>query len=87
MILLAHIFIALSGIGVATFIVFKPSARLLKVTYCLTAATLLTGTYLVVSTGSHILQSCMTGLAYLGVVSVGIVIARTRLAAATKNNN
>lgn len=79
--LLVHISIALSSLVLTTILVFSPSKAKLHASYALTAATLITGTYLVVSSGSHMLQACTTGLLYLGLTSLGIVAARRKLAA------
>lgn len=78
--LLLHILIALSSLGVTTFLVFSPSKVTLRISYGLAASTLTTGTYLVVSSGSHMLEACAMGLFYLGVTSLGILKARQKLA-------
>jgi hypothetical protein len=80
MILGAHIFIALASVAYTTYLFFAPSQSRLNVSYGLTAATLLSGTYLVVSRGTHILESCVLGLLYIGAVSVVIASARRELA-------
>ena len=80
MILLFHIIIALSSVAYSTYLFFVPSKKKLYASYGLVGLTLASGTYLVVSTGAHILQSCLTGLVYIGVVSTVIVGARYRLA-------
>jgi hypothetical protein len=79
--LLFHILIALSSLAYATYAVVAPSQTKLNGTYGLLAATLVTGTYLAVSSPVHILQTCMTGLAYCGVMVVGITSTRMRLSA------
>ena len=83
MILLLHIIIALSSIGFSTYVIFSPSRSKLWVGYGLTTATIVSGTYLVISTHAQMLQACMTGLAYLGFVSLELAIAHRRLAKAT----
>lgn len=80
MILLLHIAIALSSVAYTTYLYISPSDTKFKVSYGFVAATLASGTYLVVSTGGHLLRSCITGLVYLGIVSFGIRLARTRYA-------
>lgn len=80
MLLVAHILIALGSIAWTSYVIFVPSSMKLKGSYGLAAATLVTGTALVVSTGQHILQACITGLLYTAVVTTGIVIAQRRLA-------
>ncbi len=81
MILLSHIVIALGSIAWTTYLYFRPSQNGLKVSYGLVAATLGSGTWLVVSAGSPLLKSCMSGLIYLLVVSFGIALASRKLAA------
>jgi len=78
--LLAHISIALAGLACTTYLYFRPSSGALRGSYLLLAGTLLSGTYLVASMGSHLLQACMSGLLYTGVVSLGIAMARRKLA-------
>jgi hypothetical protein len=80
MLILIHVIIALSSIGFTTYLAISPSQAKLRLSYVLVALTLVTGTYLVVSTGSNLLKSCLTGLVYLAVVTAGIVAARHRLA-------
>ena len=81
MILFIHIASALAGLACATYLFFRPSIAALKTSYGLLAGTLGSGTLLVISTGSHLLEACMMGLVYTGAVSFGIVSARRKLAA------
>lgn len=83
MLILIHVIIALSSVIYAGLSFFSPSQKKLNVSYALIALTITTGTYLVVSTHSPMLQSCMTGLAYLAVVLLETFAVRTRLAKAT----
>ncbi len=85
MIVLIHVLIALGSVAYATFAFFSPSKSKLRVSYGLVVATFATGFYLVVSNPAHMLQACATGLVYLGAVSVAIVSARHKLAAAKAN--
>jgi hypothetical protein len=75
MILVLHIAIALASIIATTRAFFRPSKAQFYSSYGLIGATLASGTYLVVSTHSPMIQSCVTGLTYLLVVSVGIFAA------------
>ena len=83
MILLFHILVALGSMAQSTYMYFNPSARQLQASYGLVGLTLASGTYLVVSSSGHLLQSCMMGLFYLGVVSVGIISTQRTLARET----
>lgn len=86
MVVLIHVLIALSSVGYTTYLLFSPSQAKFRVTYGLVTATILSGTYLVISTHSNMLQACLTGLAYICIVSLGIVIARYRFVTALQRN-
>ncbi len=75
MIVLLHVLIALSSVAYTTYLYFRPSKSKFYAAYGLIGATLASGTYLVVSTHSPLLSSCVTGLVYLGIVSFGVFAA------------
>lgn len=79
MLLVTHIIIALASVVSSTFALFAPSQNKVNVTYGLTAATVASGTFLVISTHAPILQSCITGLLFVLVALAGTVVARQRL--------
>lgn len=79
MVILIHIIIALTSIIIATVGFFRPSLRVLVVSYGLIIATVSSGTLLLVTSPSHILQSCLSGVAYLSVVSIATVATHVRL--------
>ena len=79
MILIAHILIALTSVAFATYAFFAPTKAKVNTSYGLIAATLLSGTYLVVSTGANMLHACMTGLVYALSVSVVTYAAQRKL--------
>ena len=79
MILLLPICIALTSVIFTTFSFISPSKPKLKAPYALIALTLASGTYLVASTGSPILQSCVTGLIYTATMLTGILATRHKL--------
>lgn len=81
MVLLLHIAVALSSIVFSAFTLFMPSKIKVRISQGLTAATLASGTYLVISMKTNMLRACMTGLVYLAVVSFMIVMANRKLAA------
>lgn len=68
MIILMHIIIALATIAVATVSYFKPTKTIFKTTVGLTAITIASGTYLTIQNPSHLLQTCMSGLVFVGIV-------------------
>jgi hypothetical protein len=80
MIVLIHVLIALSSIIATSILAIFPSRAKLYASYSLIAATLVSGTYLVISTHQPILKSCITGLVYLGVVMFGLAISHYRFA-------
>jgi hypothetical protein len=81
--LIFHIFIALTSIIGTAFAVVRPSNASLYVSYILVALTLITGTHLLILHPSHLTQSCLVGLTYLVLVSLGIFSAKNRLASST----
>ncbi len=81
MVVLLHVMIALASIGVTTYAFISPSESRLRASYLLIALTLISGTYLVWVSPAHLVQSCVTGLVYVGGMMVAIVSTRARLAA------
>ncbi len=78
--LISHIIIALTGIGITTILLLKPSEKKLNTSFLFLVGTLTTGTILVLSTPGHMLQSCVMGIIYTAFVVGGISIAKRRLA-------
>ena len=81
MLILIHVVIALLSVASATYAFFAPSKPSLHLSYILIISTLLSGTYLIVSSHAPLLSSCVSGLVYITVVSLGIIPARKKLAA------
>jgi hypothetical protein len=79
MIILIHVIIALTSIVIASLAFFKPTLKKLIVSYGFILGTVASGTYLLVTIPSHILQSCLTGLTYLTIVSIATIAAHVRL--------
>jgi len=75
-----HIIIATISVLFATALFFSPSSFKFKANYILIGATLMTGTFLVVDRGSHLVESCLAGLLYLGVVIYAVIIAWKKFA-------
>jgi hypothetical protein len=80
MTLTIHIIIALLSIVLTTYAYIRPTHAVLRGGYAMVGLTLLSGFYLVWVTPSHMLQACTSGLLYVGVVSIGIIAARSKLA-------
>ncbi len=79
MILAAHIVIAITSIAYTAYALVRPTVSKLRWAYALAAMTLASGTYLVISSPAHMVQSCIMGLTYFGFVSIGLILARRRL--------
>ncbi|HKU18030.1 MAG TPA: hypothetical protein VJP80_02040 [Candidatus Saccharimonadales bacterium] len=84
MLLPIHIFIALASVLTATFSFVRPSKTSIHISSALVAATLLTGTYLVISMRAPLVQACITGIVYLAAVAFGIAGAYYRLSRLSK---
>lgn len=80
MIVILHVVIALFSIIVTTVAYVRPAQTTLRFAYGLVAATLGSGVYLVWVSPTHMIEACMMGLAYTGIVSIGIFAARAKLA-------
>lgn len=85
MIVLAHVIIALISVVYTTYLLFAPSKPKLRISYSLVAATIASGTYLIISTHANMLKACMTGLIYIGAISIAIALARHKLAVQKEN--
>lgn len=79
MLLVSHIAIAISSLVYTTYVFFSPSEAKLKVSYGFVAATIGSGTLLVISMPAHLVSACYSGLTYLAIMLVGIVGVRYRL--------
>jgi hypothetical protein len=79
MFLLIHIIIALSSLAVAGYAYLRPTHTKLHITYAIVAATLITGTILLIQSPGHMTSTCLTGLVYLGFVMIPIAAARHKL--------
>ena len=86
MLILLHVIIAITSLIATTVLAFFPSRRRMHMSYGLIIATLVSGTYLVISLHSPLLSSCVTGLVYLTVALSGVGVAHYRLAAAKATN-
>lgn len=80
MIVLLHVLIALTSITYATYVYFRPSKQRLYAGYGLVAATLLSGTYLALSTHAALLSACTSGLLYLAIVGALLFAAARQTA-------
>lgn len=86
MLLPVHIGIALTGIVVAALLYVAPSSVKFKLTYVLTGLTIGSGTWLIIDHPSHMVQSCLMGLAFLGFTFTCVALARNKMAAARQES-
>jgi hypothetical protein len=80
MLLLAHVTIAIVSLVFGAVAIINPSRRKLLTNLGLIAATLISGTFLVISTHSPMLQSCISGLTYVCVMTAMSAVSYRRLA-------
>lgn len=80
MILMLHIFVALSSLVYTTYVFAAPSRSKLHLSYALLALTLISGTYLTVLHPSHLVSACMASFAYTVLTLGGTLLARRKLA-------
>lgn len=81
MLILLHVMAALAGLGSAGFSAIKPSKLSFRFTYGLVGLTFASGTYLVISAHANLVQTCISGLTYLGFIFIAMAIAHRRLSA------
>lgn len=79
MLILIHVIIAFTSIIIATIGFAAPSLRKLAISYGFILATVASGTVLLVTTPSHIIESCLSGLGYLTIVSIATIATHVRL--------
>lgn len=78
--LILHVIIACSSLIYTGYLFLRPSKSKLQISYGLLAATIATGSFLVITKPASMVPACEAGLIYLGVVLSGIFSARHRLA-------
>lgn len=78
--ILVHVITALFSIIFASMTFLYPTDRKLYINYGLISGTVLTGVVLMLQQPTHMLSICMTGLVYLGCMSVALFAIRLRMA-------
>lgn len=78
MILFLHIISALTGIIVSTLTLYRPAAKLFRLSYASLFATLATGSLLVVVDSSRLLHTCIMGTVYSVISLLVLSYARRR---------
>ena len=84
MILPLHVAIALASVIYTAYVYFSPTKAKLRVSYALAGLTVASGTWLILSNPAHMVQACISGLAYLALIFFGIALARNKLASTNK---
>ena len=77
--LFIHLAVALTSIIVTGSAVARPSRVRLRFSYLMVVLTIISGTFLVGATHSPMLSACISGLVFIGVSLIAIVIAQRRL--------
>lgn len=80
MLLMFHVLVAIGGLVITTIAWLRPKQQMISLCFGLLAATLASGTVLVVKLRAPLLSACLSGLLYTGFILIGISLARRRLA-------
>lgn len=86
LLLISHISIALSSVGLTFFTFMSPTTSRLNASYGLIALTLISGTFLVISVQSSIVSACISGLVFVSGSLFGTFLARQKLARQNDQN-
>lgn len=86
MVILVHVISALASLVAATVSYFYPTQAKLRATMAATAIAIATGTYLIVTTATQMLHSCLMGLAFVGIVGFMLTATQRKLVKQTKDN-
>lgn len=84
MLLLMHILVAFAGMIFTAYTYAFPSHTKIIVSTSLAGLTLATGTLLLISAPSHLLQACVMGLIYFSIVGFGVIASQRKLARSSK---
>lgn len=87
MALFLHISIAMLSLLASAITYLSPAKIKFQASYVLVALTIISGTYLVVSTHANMVSACITGLVYLAVVFGALVLARNKLSKKQAQSN
>lgn len=80
MIILSHVLLALLSLALSTYNYVTPSKTKLITSYLLATGTLASGVVLIVVNNASVLRTCLTGIAFFGVVTVLNEFARKKIA-------
>ncbi len=79
MIIIVHVIIAILSILWTTYGYIRPTRTNIRASYALVVLVFVSGFYMVWSEPAQMIRACMSGLAYLGVVLLGIMATRRKL--------
>lgn len=85
MLIAIHVSIAISTLVYASYLYFRPAPENFSLVYLLLGSTIASGTLLVFIANANLLKTCLTGLAYIGLVSASIAGAKYKLAKQANN--
>lgn len=80
MIILTHVILALLSLALSTTNYFIPTKTKLTTSYILAIGTLASGVVLIVANNASVLRTCLTGIAFFGVVTILNEFARKKIA-------
>lgn len=83
MLVIIHAIFALSALGVSVYGNVRPGRNKLNASYGLAYVTLASGVLLIVISHASILRTCISGIAFFGIVSFLNELARRKLAVET----
>jgi hypothetical protein len=87
MMIMLHVAIALTSLVVSLMGIAITSRHLVRSSYTLIAATVATGSMLLIIEPTHILRVCVTGLAYVALATSLTYIAHRRVQSLVKQTN
>lgn len=79
MIIALHVSLALISLGLSTFNFFLPSKVKLISSYLCASGTLASGVALIFINNASVLRTCLTGIAFFGIVTILNELARKKL--------
>jgi hypothetical protein len=80
MLIVIHVLLALSAIGVSVFNLRKPTNTQLRISYQLAITTLISGVLLIIINNASVLRTCLTGIVFFAGVSMLNEFSRRKLA-------
>lgn len=82
MLILFHVTAAILSIILSTMSYVRPDKKKLYLSYAAAVTTLVSGTYLIVTASTNMVQSCIVGIIYFVGVTTLLFLARRKLSVA-----